>query len=342
VSLIRSVICIAEDRASFEPAIKLLIASLARHGSSTPIQLFFPPASDELEAWVTKHEDVRLLRAMPSNSSSFNIKPDIILSLLNRGYDEVIWIDSDIIVINDIRPIFGGMERETFVVTEEALSGRHYDYGGRRAELWGFSVGRKLPFAVNTGVIRVTNFHRPLLERWRDLLDCPKYREAHLANFAERPWHMFTDQDVLTAVLSSSEFSSVPLKILRRGRDIIQYYGPLGYTVLERASTFFGGGPKFVHSQGPKPWDYSWSDITSSSKDFLWVVYLDVSPYTLAALKYKEELSDAKWMEPHFGLSKLLRAIGLWYAPLVGLPLAMMWGVKNARWRIHRELFSGR
>jgi len=339
------IICIAEDRGSFGASIKLLLLSLAKFSPTYPIHLVFPPATHEFEAWLQRYGSVTFVRNAISSSSGVNIKPDVLLSLFDQGHDEAIWIDSDIIVTQDISPLFGRLDPNTLVITEEALSGRYYDYGGQRAQCWGLSVGRILPFAVNSGIIRATKAHRPLLQRWRELMQSSEYRDAHRLNWANRPWHMFTDQDVLTALLSSIEFSDVPIKTLRRGTDIIQYFGPLGYTVTERLANLLGRGPTFIHSQGPKPWDQNWEKPHRPKLNLdLRKAYLDVSPYTVEALKYRAELSgdESRWMEPHLALSKVLRAAGLWKVPLVGLPLALLWDIYEIPTRISRYVANRR
>ena len=53
------------------------------------------------------------------------------------------------------------------------------------------------------------------------------------------------------------------------------------------------------------------------------VLHLDLSPYTLVARKYRENLdSDTSWMQSHSTFGSLFRGLGLWYPPLVGLPFA--------------------
>ncbi len=70
----------------------------------------------------------------------------------------------------------------------------------------------------------------------------------------ERPVHMLGDQDVLTALLTSSEFSDIPLHMLRRGPDIIQFDGVWGYSIPERITNLLGWGPTFIHAGAAKPW----------------------------------------------------------------------------------------
>jgi hypothetical protein len=320
------IICVAEDRPDFEPSIRLLLMSLARYSGELPIYLIFPPANRKFVAWLANYRRVTLSTDHIQGTSSYNVKPQAMLHLLQQGHDEILWIDSDIIVTESVTTMLAESPSDAVVVTEEALWSPHDDDGAWRARKWGFSVGRVLPFALNTGVVRVTRSHKPLLQRWQELLESEKYRAAQRLDWHSRPLHMISDQDALTALLSS-EFAQVPFKTLVRGRDIIQYFGPYGFTVHERMSMLFGRAPTFIHSQGPhKPWNVQWqTKSTPTMKEYLQGVYLDLSPYTLAAMQYRPQMpDDTSWMDAHYWLSKILRAIGLWRMSLVGLPIAVI------------------
>ena len=54
------------------------------------------------------------------------------------------------------------------------------------------------------------------------------------------------------------------------------------------------------------------------------MIYLDLSPYTLSALRFKNGFGiGTEWMEPHYVPSRILRTLGFDYPPLVGLPMAV-------------------
>jgi hypothetical protein len=318
------IICIAEDRPSFEPAVKLLLMSLRRHCPNLSIRLFFPPAKEDFVSWIKQYEQVKLdVEPLPT-AYSHNVKPQALLHLMEEGHDDIVWIDSDIIVARDISHLFHKLGADVLVITEEAMCKARYDPDGLRARLWGFKVARIHPFVLNTGVIRATKAHRALLGRWRELLESDQYAKIQRLDWRSRPHHMISDQDVLTALLASEEYANVSLKILERGKDIIQYFGSHGYTISERLSNVLIGGPTFVHSQGPKPWINNWRLGAPRSVRGNWeMLYLDLSPYTLAARKYRDNLGgDTSWMRSHSTFSSVLRGLGLWYSPLVGLPLA--------------------
>ena len=48
----RRVICIAEDRKSCQPALKLLLISLNRHNPHIPVVVYYPPADREFLDWI--------------------------------------------------------------------------------------------------------------------------------------------------------------------------------------------------------------------------------------------------------------------------------------------------
>jgi len=320
----KSTICLAEDRAACEPPLKLLLLSLNRHCSGIAINLFYPPAKDGFVNWIKKYPQVRLQTARLMSGYGWNVKPQAIMQLLDDGFDEVIWIDSDVIVNRNVLPIFSGLTSDTLVATEHTLAEERDDRNALRARLWGLPVGRGLPFALSSGVVRVTKDHYHLMGRWWELLRSGKYQESQQKKWQERPIHMLGDQDVLTALLTSKEFSQIPIHILRRGKHIIQFDGVYGYSVAERMRNLLGDGPAFTHSGAAKPWSLEWRTKSSSGlREYIKMVYLGLSPYTLSAMRFRHELGcDTEWMEPHYALSRILRTLGMGYPPLVGLPIA--------------------
>lgn len=321
----KSTICLAEDREVCEPCLKLLLLSLNIHCSATAINLFYPPAKNGFLTWIKKCPQVRLQMDRLKNGYGWNVKPQAIMHLIDQGFNEVIWIDSDVIVNRNMLPIFSGLKSDTLVVTEHTLSEERCDSNALRARLWGLPAGRVLPFALSSGVLRVTKDHYHLMERWWELLQSNKYQDFQKREWRQRPVHMLGDQDVLTALLTSDEFSQIPLHILRRGKHILQFDGVYGYTVAERMRNLLGDGPAFIHSGAGKPWSERWRlGPTNGLREYIKEVYLDLSPYTLSALRFQHALGcGTEWMEPHYVLSRILRALGMGYPPLVGLPMAV-------------------
>lgn len=320
----KSTICLAEDRKACEPSLKLLLLSLKLYCPELTVNLRYPAAENGFLSWVKGCPRVHLQTSPLISAHGWNVKPSAILSLIDEGFDEVIWIDSDVIVTGNVTRIFSQLSNDIFAATEDALGDERDDRNALRARLWGFPVGRILPFGLNSGVLRVTRSHYDLMKRWCELLQSSPYQEFQKRPWRQRPVHMLGDQDVLTALLTSEEFSRIPLHILRRGKQILQFNGVYGYTVAERIGNLMGQCPAFVHSFGGKPWSEEWRPEPSNGlREYIKRVYLDLSPYTFSATKFKSELAcDTEWMEPHYLLSRFLRAAGVGSRELVGLPIA--------------------
>lgn len=321
----KSTVCLAEDREICEPSVRLLLSSLNKHCPRTAVNLFYPPANDGFLNWSKKYPQVHLQTSRLKSGYGWNVKPQAIMQLLDAGFDEVIWIDSDILVNKNILRIFSDLKSDTLAVTEHTLGAKERDDGnGHRALSWGLPVGRVLPSALSSGVLRVTKDHYHLMERWWELLQSDVYQQVQKTEWRQRPIHMLGDQDVLTALLTSQEFAQIPIFVLRRGKHIIQFDGVWGYTVAERMRNLLGDGPAFIHSGAGKPWSDRWQIEPPTLREYIKKLYLDVSPYTLLARQFTRELEcDTKWMEPHYVASRILRVLGMGHLALVGMPMAI-------------------
>jgi hypothetical protein len=330
----KSTICVVEDRKICEPSLKLLLLSLNLHCPEAVVNLFYPPATGSFLIWLRKCPQVSLRTEQLMTGYGWNVKPQAIIRLFEAGYDEVIWIDSDVIVNQDPLRLFARLSRDTVAATEDALGDDHDDGEALRAHLWGFSVGRILPFGLNTGVLRVTKDHYDLIQKWWELLQGDEYQHVQNQEWTHRPVHMLGDQDVLTALLTSKAFSHIPLYLLVRGRNILQFDGVWGYTVAERTMNALGNVPTFIHQFGHKPWHEEWR--CRGVKEYIKKIYLDLSPYTVTAMHFKRELEcDTRWMEPHYAPSRILRTLGMGRSSLVGLPLAIVLDLARiAKWAL--------
>jgi hypothetical protein len=153
--------------------------------------------------------------------------------------------------------------------------------------------GRWLPYVINSGFVRVTQAHRALLEAWRDLLRHPAYLRAQKRHLYKRPVHMLGDQDVLTALVASEQFSQIPLMYLRRGRDIVQSVGPAGFALGERLRGLGRDLAPLVHCAGTKPWDLPSVPAQHESLKLRYErAYLETSPYVWAARAYRDQLEE--------------------------------------------------
>ena len=330
--------CMADDRVSNEEALRVAIASLHAHSKSFNLHLFLKDPTPDFLRWIqTKFSGVTVRKLeLSAQLSKYDIKPQLLLLLIGEGHTDVVWLDSDLIICAPPWWEANDIDRRLLVVAEEAMCHNHPDTDAQRARGWGFEIGRTLPFNINTAIVRVTDHHRELIECWRDLLSTHVYRDAQKLGWLERPAHLFGDQDVLAAVLCKSEFSQVPLHFLRRGKDIIQYFGPYGYTVLERLGHLFRKGPAIVHAQGHRPWLDSRDAAPSGGYAKLMSIYNDCSPYKTAAKTYQSELTDRAWLSPRTLPGRLLKMLSFGLLPMNGLPIAVITDLKRVLFGIRK------
>jgi hypothetical protein len=343
--MLKSTICVNEDREAWEPSLRVLLTSLSLYCPGMGISLFYPFANQAFRRWLGAYPQVQLQATGLRNDYGWNVKPQAIMRLLDAGFDEVIWIDSDMFVTRDIRPLFNGLDEAVLVATEAtcSLDRSDHDGAGLRAQLWQFPVGRVLPWAsLNSAVLRVTRRHYPLMKRWWELLQSDAYQRCQQKEWRKRPIHMQGDQDVLTALLTSTEFAHIPLKTLRRSKHIVQFDGVWGYTTAERLRNLLGDGPTFIHSMGSKPWVARWElEGPHHRREYLKMVYLDLSPYTLSSAKVKRDLGcDTNWMRAHYKLSSILRFLAMRHPALTGLPIAVFFDIARLIKRVHESMFQ--
>ena len=122
-AVLKTVICLAEDRKVCEVALKLLLLALKTNTADVPIVFFYPPADKQFCDWLAalNHENVSLRTRPIPDAYGWNNKPHALLTLLGEGASEVIWIDTDILVTKRIELAFARLKPEDLVVAEEAL-----------------------------------------------------------------------------------------------------------------------------------------------------------------------------------------------------------------------------
>jgi len=334
----KPVVCIHEDRPEAMVGLKLLILSLQRHCPDLPVLVSTGQPTAPWRDWLDRQPNAQLLASPPSNAKGWNIKPSLLLHLLDLGHDEVIWLDSDLILSQDLRPLIGNASPETIIVTQEQYWGL-YPGGTIRTRLWGFPVGRGLPCTINSCVVRVTAAHRDLLLTWQELLAEAAYAQAQQIHPMHlRPIHMQGDQDVLTALLGAKPFSDCPVVFLKRGREIVQSIGPAGYTLGERFQNVGRGLPCLIHCVEPKPWALrSPSGCQQRLKAYYERSYLDLCPYVWVARQYQDQLDeDLPGLQAQTWVGRLGRLLALGEPNLQGLPHAIIHSAGKRFRRIFR------
>lgn len=317
-------ICVAEDRVPDEEPTRLCVASACQSNPDCVIVAFLPNASRSLQSWLAKQPRVELRAKLMEGEYGWNVKPHALLSVIESGFECAWWFDSDVIVRRSVTAQYGKWDTGMFLATEEALSGGYYDRG-LRARGWGLEPVRDFGHALNSGVLRASREHMPLLLGWCELLQSPEYRTAQLLEFARRPLHLAGDQDLLTALLCSEKYAHIRVRILRRGSDIVQYYGGCCYTVRERFGNFVYGGPTFVHSQGFKPWRSADVRGTGALKRCYRQLLSDTSIYLMEARRLQQAVElELPWTGARTASGRLLRSLGFGSSALTGLPLAFV------------------
>lgn len=309
-------LCAYEDRVANEPGVRLLVQSLFAAMPDARLRLYFDAPDDGFRSWAAGFKGLELRPARLGEDRGWNVKPGLLLAALEDGADRAVWLDADLIVTRAFADAFRAIDPARLIVAEEASWGATDNRGSARTRAWNLPLGRDLPAVLNSCVVGVTARHRALLEQWRDLLRSDGYRAAQATAWVERPAHLLGDQDVLTALLGAQAHADLPLHILRRGADIIQDFGPFGFTLAERWHMARRGPPFFIHAQGSKPW------LEAPHGRGLQRAYRDTSPYLLSAVAMMDAIPA--WARPRTRLGSLLRRAGAGRVWLAGAPLAAL------------------
>lgn len=310
------VFCTYEDRPECLVGLRILVRSLARHMPQAKIRIWCPPDKPgfaEFLSWFERQENALPHPDQPIVGAGWNVKPYVLLYELERGAQEAIWIDADIILGGDPSPMLKADDK-TIVATE----GMKYDESPKgtkaRTIAWGYQVGRDIPGIVSSSVVRVTQEHVGLLREWARILQSQAYNDIQMLLFWDRPPHAAGDQDVLMALLGAEEFSWIPIRYIPSGKGIAHCYFSVGYTSGERLGNAFSGPPPFVHAPSPiKPWNAS---IPLS---------VELSPYPWVAAGYEGEVGEPlEWARLRSGAGRFLNLVFLGNPNLRGIPLSIM------------------
>ena len=318
--------CLAEDRADCEIGLRLAILSLCRLCPNTPVYVYRPTLNSQFAPWIRRFPQVTLIPEAPTGASTWNCKPHALKPLLLAGHSEVVWLDSDILITRDCRPLFADLGERILAIAEQPKS-LPQQGTEERTRGWKLEVGRTFSFTLNSAVVRVTQYHLPLLERWAEYLGDPRYVSLQSLPLEQRPLHMMSDQDVLNALLGAREFANVPLHILGSGTEIIHAGGLLGYSSAERLLGVLKRKPTFLHATSGRPWLWLGGTLNWSQPNFFgWYRRLsqELSPYLFESRRYKSQLGeDSGWMYHRTATGTLLRFLGLGHFAIRGLPLTM-------------------
>ena len=318
--------------------------SLMRHSPDLKVIAFLPDAPAEFINWSSRLSNVEIRRSRDSiTGEGWNVKPSVILRALDEGHDEVIWMDSDIIVCGDLDARLQSIDAENIVAAEEYYWG-HRQGDPQRTTGLGLTPGRIFQVTINSGLTRFSKMHRPVVEHWAAILESAEYMAAQYLSAAERPIYYWADQEVLTGVLGSDLYTDMNVVRLKRGVDIAQCFGASGFTVKERLRAG-KNMPLLVHAIGPKPWlseppRRSQKSPFGKAINYLESVHLELTPYVAAAQDYQESLEeDVSWMSPSSRLGRTMCRLFPAQPALRELPLAAI--DTTQRW-VRQTLGMGR
>lgn len=314
--------CLFEDRAAEEVGLRLALSSIRHCCPLARVFVYRPDPGEDFARWLREFPNVTLVSERPARASSWNCKPHVLLPLLEQGHREVIWLDSDILLSRDPSYLFEGWSDDELGVVQEQISSARQGTE-ERTRGWGLAVGRTWPVTLNTCVLRVTRAHVPLLQRWQVMLEDERYLHWQTRPLSERPLCFMSDQDVLNGLMGSAEFSTMPVRFLRRGRDVIHSGGALAYSLKERLAGMSGPIPPIIHGQGAKPWIMFVHTAELTGRFWAYRRLLqEVSPYMALSRRYRDQLGmPCPWMDWHSSLGRLVRCLGLGHFALRGLPL---------------------
>ena len=308
--------------------VKLTVLSLARHWPGLEVAVHVPSAPPEFRRWLGQRPNVSAAEVF-LRDDGWNVKPSLLLYHLAAGRSPVIWVDSDIVLMGDLAVRLAEEPLEALVGTEDVWWGRAQGRADR-TEAWDFTPGRILPHTFNTGLVRATPTHVPVLEAWQDLLQTEHYRRAQTLPWADRPIHLVGDQEVLTALLGASEWAHVDVRLLKRGLDIAQCYSPASFAPTERVRLAVERAtPVLVHAMGQKPWVLPTGPPPRSRSGRFWAWVDDshryLTPYTWVANSLAKQLGDEDlaWLQPQRAAAWLAAASG--HDPVLQeLPLSVL------------------
>lgn len=315
-------LCTFENRESHLIGSKILALSLEKFCTNFHLTIFLPHDLMDFKIWADQHCKNVTVREGSFEKSGWNIKPEVLLKMLEDA-NHAVWIDSDIICVRDLNEMLANIDPMNLVLAQDALP---YPKENERTAFFSLSTKRKLEKSINSCFIRVTKseYHINVLRSWSQLMSTQKYKSNQDSPFAERPDYMIGDQDVLEAVLASEiagSTSELPITYLRSGNELITTIVPEAFSVSQRIRASYLKRPFLIHGQGTQPWvAMHWG------RGFLGTPRWQLSAYLATVKRIKLYLDDNidNWTNNRSILTKFCRFVTLGHPYMQGVPLIII------------------
>ncbi len=323
----RRVYCLSEDRPGAEIGLRLAIVSLRRYCPEARVFLYRPGISAGFRKWLLELGGVEIEEGTPKGARSWSCKPQAMLPLLSRGFDEVVWLDSDILVERCLDALVDPVSPDVLVIARDTpvIVVGEYTIESRTLG-WGLEVGRRMPLTLNSCFMRVTRHHVSLMQAWKELMDDPRYVCQQELPLVDRKVGFISDQEVLNALLGSLRYAEVPMYVLGLGSELIHSAGALSFSFGDRLRCIGSGRPYLIHAVTGKPWVILNPAYPRNRRDRLTQLCSEVSPYVRVARRYRDQLpsEESQWLRFRTIWGRLLDAAALGWIPLAGWPLLVL------------------
>ena len=179
--LFQSTICVNEDREAWEPSLRVLLSSLSLHCPGMAISLFYPVANQAFRRWLSAYPQVQAA---------------------DRSAEEWLWLERKATGHYAIARCWlrrSHLDRFGHVCHQghssivpcprrSSLCGhRAHVFAGSLRSRWSrasratMATSRSVVFSrtpLNSGVLRATRRHYPLMKRWWELLQSDEYQRC--------------------------------------------------------------------------------------------------------------------------------------------------------------------
>jgi hypothetical protein len=279
--------CTFENRPESQIGLKLLALSLERYCGDFTLCVGMMGPQPALSDWLRRHAPHAVEVPIPPVSDPagiWQVKPGLILQLLAQGWDDVTWLDADLIVLRDLHSLLGPLDETTLLLAQELDYA--FEFNRPVLEAYGLRPARELKGCVNTCAMRMTTCHEPLLRRMIACMESPFFKEQTDLPPARRTikWHY--DQTIMEMLLSTAGGDwtpDFPVQLIPDGSGVIQELGVSRYRLLDRLRNGLGlVHPWIVHCLGMKPWDPSPRTRR----------YRAVSVYSAFAEQYRDQVEE--------------------------------------------------